>query len=224
MSEDFDAAYFDAGPLRSSRSMTRSLYERSIFRWLEVERPAALNGAGRRALEIGCGFGYAAELFAERGYSVLATDISPHAIKTARAEISRPEITFSVWDATTSLPLPETFDLIAAFEVVEHLAAPAKALGAWFDLLKPGGLLLLTTPNRFGPASRHWRDPTHRSVQGARGWRRTLESSAAWDPIRIGSVQWIPFTWRLNGVMRMVRFPLVGAGLRILAVRGEGRR
>ncbi len=57
----------------------------------------------------------------------------------------------------------ETFDVIFLFEVIEHLELQAgmALLKKSFDLLHPGGRLILTTPNIFNP-SRYWRDVTHR--------------------------------------------------------------
>ncbi len=59
--------------------------------------------------------------------------------------------------------IQEPFDVILLFEVIEHLEFKEgiKLLGKIFDLLNPGGRLILTTPNIFNP-SRFWRDATHR--------------------------------------------------------------
>jgi 2-polyprenyl-3-methyl-5-hydroxy-6-metoxy-1,4-benzoquinol methylase len=218
-SELFDGDYFEAGVLRRSRALTQSLYEGSVFSWLSRLRPDLAHGHGQRALEIGCGYGYCSELFATRGYRVTATDISPHAILRAREEPSRENVEFAVWDATEESPFNEHFALVAAFEVIEHLIDPEAAFAAWHGLLSPGGALVLTTPNRFGPASRHWRDPTHVNVRSAKSWRRALMASGLWADIRIGPVQWIPYVWRLDHKMRSVPLPVVGATLRILATK-----
>ncbi len=57
----------------------------------------------------------------------------------------------------------ETFDVIFLFDVIEHLelGEGARLLKRSYDLLNPGGRLILTTPNVFNP-SRFWRDATHR--------------------------------------------------------------
>lgn len=215
---DFGSGYFEAGAVRRSRPLTRSLYESLAFSWAERHEPRLATGAGRRALEIGCGFGYVAELLAERGYRVLATDVSPFAIERARGEIARPEVELLVWDATRPPPFPGGFDLVVAFEVVEHLVDPDAALRSWRSLLAPGGALLVTTPNRHGPASRHWRDPTHVSVRGAAAWRRALAASGPWASTRVGAAQAVPYAWRVSGRMRLFPLPLVGAALRLLAI------
>jgi 2-polyprenyl-3-methyl-5-hydroxy-6-metoxy-1,4-benzoquinol methylase len=153
--ERFGEEYFQAGAVRKSRALTRSLYESQVLRWLERVHPDTLPGSGERALEVGCGYGYAAELLAEHGYRVTGTDVSEHAIRRAGREVGHPDVDFLVWDATTPPPFDGSFRLITAFEVVEHLADPEAAIRAWHRLLAPAGTLVLTTPNRFGPASRH---------------------------------------------------------------------
>ncbi len=59
--------------------------------------------------------------------------------------------------------IQETFDVIFLFDVIEHLELEegARLLKRSYDLLNPGGRLILTTPNVFNPG-RFWRDATHR--------------------------------------------------------------
>ena len=61
--------------------------------------------------------------------------------------------------------IPETFDVIFLFEVIEHLELEEgmKMLEKIYGLLNDGGRLILTTPNIFNP-SRFWRDATHRQA------------------------------------------------------------
>jgi 2-polyprenyl-3-methyl-5-hydroxy-6-metoxy-1,4-benzoquinol methylase len=213
----FGSEYFDAGMLRRSRTLTESLYDGVAFAWLERHRPDLLAGNGRRGLEIGCGYGYCTDLLARRGYEVLGTDISPHAIAEANRQCARERAQFVVWDATTAPIFDPPFDLVIAFEVIEHLQAPETAIRSWHDLLCANGALLLTTPNRYGLAGRPWKDPTHVNVRTARAWRRALHALAPWADVRVESVQWIPYTWRINHVMRSTPLPLIGSTLRILA-------
>lgn len=215
----FGRAYFERAPLRHSRDLTQSAYQNLVLSWLARIQPQLLEGRGRRALEIGCGYGYATELFADLGYETVGTDISAHAIAQARTEVRYSGVNFECWDATTAWPSSASFDLIAAFEVVEHLADPATAIEQWFSLLSPGGALLLTTPNRLGPASRYWRDPTHLNVLTPRRWERVVRGAGSWSNLVVRSAQFVPFIWRRDGVMRFIPFPAFGANLRILAVK-----
>lgn len=153
---------------------------------------------------------------------MLGTDIAAHAIDRARGEVRRPAIAFEVWDATQPPPFAGGFDLITAFEVVEHLDAPEAAIATWHELLRPGGALVLSTPNRLGPASRYWRDPTHVNVRTGRHWKRSIESAANWQTVDVQAVQWVPFAWRLSGRMRAFALPGIGATLRICAIKAAG--
>lgn len=62
---------------------------------------------------------------------------------------------FEVCDLCTSLPFPDdSFDLVYANFVVEHLTVPQRAFAEWRRVLAPGGALLLLTSNRANPAIR----------------------------------------------------------------------
>lgn len=216
--EAFGEDYFSEGRIRQSRSLARSLYQGQVLAWLRRRAPQALPGNNRQALEIGCGYGYASELLAEHGYRVLGTDISPHAIERARQELKVPGVEFAVWDAGTE-QIEGQFDLIMALEVIEHLPDPDSALRSWAGLLRPGGVLVCTTPNRYGPLSRWKRDPTHINVRSQPAWRKAFSGAADWQQLSIGAVQFVPWTWHIDGVMRTVSLPVVGSNLRIVAVR-----
>jgi 2-polyprenyl-3-methyl-5-hydroxy-6-metoxy-1,4-benzoquinol methylase len=215
----FDEAYFEHASVRHSRQLTHTAYRNLIVSWLAGVQPQLLDGHDRRALEIGCGYGYATELLADLGYETIGTDISAHAIQRAREAIRRRDVSFECWDATTAWSADASFDLIAAFEVVEHLADPGTAIQKWYSLLNRGGALLLTTPNRLGPAARYWLDPTHLSVLTPHRWKATVTAAGSWSRVLVRSVQFVPFVWRRDGVMRFIPLPIFGANLRILAVK-----
>ncbi len=223
--KDFDLAYFRAGPLRDRSSLTQSVYERLVFRWLERIRPEVLRGDGKTALEIGCGLGFTAELIARRGYDVLATDISGEAIESVRSRgPSSSSTRFEVWDASTPPPFAARFDLVVALEVIEHISAYRNALQTWADLVKPGGALVMTTPNAWSPLGRYWRDPTHVSVKSPNVWRREMLPLASWESLQSSTAQFVPYTWRLDGVMRIFPLPVMGASFRLLAVKNGPSR
>lgn len=216
----YDADYFDRAPLRSSKELTTSTYRNLLFAWLGRRWPELLCGTGRRAVELGCGYGYVTELLARQGYEVTGVDVSAHAIARARREVRAPGARFEVWDAAEPPDGASGVDLVVALEVLEHLEDPDAALARWGDLLVPGGTLVCTTPNRNGPQNRYWRDPTHVSVRSEGSWRRALERSGIWSHVEVDAVQWVPGLWRLRHEIRFFPMPLVGAQLRLLARRG----
>jgi SAM-dependent methyltransferase len=93
-------------------------------------------GAGKTALDLGCRDGYWAEKLATKGYDVTAVDLRPKYSKATKV------------DANLALPFPTgSFDLVWCTEVIEHLRDPVFTLSEIRRVLKPGGKLLLTTPN-----------------------------------------------------------------------------
>ncbi len=100
----------------------------------------------RRVLEVGCGKGRFARIFAEEGAKVTGIDPSAALLEHARKILGADFIQTSA----TSLPFPnETFDLVYAVEVIEHLPFLKKSIQEMFRVLKPGGILILLDRNRF---------------------------------------------------------------------------
>ncbi|NVJ71307.1 MAG: bifunctional 2-polyprenyl-6-hydroxyphenol methylase/3-demethylubiquinol 3-O-methyltransferase UbiG [Alphaproteobacteria bacterium] len=105
---------------------------------------------GLRLLDIGCGGGLVSEPMARLGADVVAVDASEKNIKTAsvHAAQSKLEIDFRNTTAEALAEAGEQFDVIVNMEVIEHVADVDAFLGACRKLLKPGGIMLLSTINR----------------------------------------------------------------------------
>jgi SAM-dependent methyltransferase len=106
--------------------------------------------AGRRVLDAASGEGYGSALLATQAADVLGVDLSPEAVAHARARYAgRANLRFETGDATRLDALPNAaFDLIVSFETLEHVAAQEHMLDGFARLLAPGGLLLVSTPDR----------------------------------------------------------------------------
>jgi SAM-dependent methyltransferase len=101
-----------------------------------------------RVLDAGCGTGYGASFLAQSALSVLGIDSSPDAIGFANRQYGRTKARFAV-GLCESLPLQnEAKDLIVAFEVIEHLEGWRLFLEECQRVLAPGGVLLVSTPNK----------------------------------------------------------------------------
>lgn len=99
-----------------------------------------------RILDVGCAQGTLALLLAERGHKVTAVDIRPQFLDYARSRYSHGEIDFLAANVLED-ELPDGFDLVFANQIIEHLVYPAQLLERLSRLLKPGGRLIVTTPN-----------------------------------------------------------------------------
>lgn len=120
---------------------------------IERERGAPL-GAGDRVLEIGCGTAALAAAAASRGAEVVASDVSLRWLVLARKRLVAEgvEVELVCADAEHPVFAPESFDLVVASDVIEHVVRPEAFLAGCDAVLQPGGLLFLATPNRFSLA------------------------------------------------------------------------
>ncbi|MBL8551797.1 MAG: bifunctional 2-polyprenyl-6-hydroxyphenol methylase/3-demethylubiquinol 3-O-methyltransferase UbiG [Hyphomonadaceae bacterium] len=112
--------------------------------------PATARGKplrGLRILDIGCGGGLVSVPLARLGAEVTGVDASPETIEAAKTharEIGL-DIDFRVGAAEE---LTESFDLVLALEIVEHVADVGAFLQACAKLVRPGGKLIVSTINR----------------------------------------------------------------------------
>ncbi len=109
--------------------------------------------AGKRALDVGCGAGLVCEPLARLGAAVTGVDAAQEnvAVAVSHARGSGLDITYRSGEIG-ALGL-SGFDLVCAMEVIEHVADKSAFIAALADALAPGGLMILSTPNRT-PASR----------------------------------------------------------------------
>jgi SAM-dependent methyltransferase len=103
---------------------------------------------GKRVLDAGCGAGYGAAELARVAASVVGADIASDAVVFAREQYRNPNLNFEQ-ASCTALPHPDgSFDLVVAFELIEHLADWRSFLQEVRRLLAPGGQFVVSTPNR----------------------------------------------------------------------------
>ena len=107
-------------------------------------RDTALSGAF--VLDAGCGTGEFSHRAAARGARVVAVDLGLRLVDQARRKV--PQLWGVVGDATVMPFAEETFDYIICSEMLEHTTNPRQAVGELCRVLKPGGCLVVTVPNR----------------------------------------------------------------------------
>jgi len=110
---------------------------------LRLKQVAPYKSSGK-ALDIGCGPGYFLTAAQKLGFDVYGLDPSDYIVSQAQ----------KTWGDRVQLGLiesasyaPESFDLVVAFDTFEHIYDPKQFLSAIHKVLKPGGVLAITTPD-----------------------------------------------------------------------------
>lgn len=160
--------------------------------------------AGKRALDVGCGAGLLAEPLARLGAVVTGVDAAAENIAAAKAHAAGSGLTIDYRHGDlVALGLGQ-FDLVTSMEVIEHVADKGAFVRALADSLAPGGLMVLSTPNRtvrsrlllveaaerFGGIPRgthHWADfvtsEELRELMAAAGLAMGEPQGIAWNPL-----------------------------------------
>lgn len=98
----------------------------------------------KKLLDIGCGLGTFLRVAKSKGFDVCGNDISTYAQKYVKSHLK----TEFFLGQLTKISLPkESFDIVTAWDVFEHIPEVNRAFSAVNICLKPGGYLFLTTPN-----------------------------------------------------------------------------
>lgn len=115
---------------------------------IERYRFACKYAKGKSVLDIACGVGYSGQMFIEAGaVSYEGVDINEKLIDYAKKIYGSNLISYSVGDITT-FNSNKMYDLITCFETIEHVKKYEAAIQNLYSLLKPGGLLFISSPNR----------------------------------------------------------------------------
>ncbi|HEX5460835.1 MAG TPA: class I SAM-dependent methyltransferase [Steroidobacteraceae bacterium] len=116
-------------------------------------------------LDVGCGYGAFMSRMKARGWRVRGIDFDPQAARAAR-DLHGLEVQVGTLEGLTGTD--SQFDVITANNVIEHVADPVDFLVRCRGLLRPGGRVILKTPNasgygarRYGPAWRGLEPPRH---------------------------------------------------------------
>jgi SAM-dependent methyltransferase len=166
---------------------------------LPRERPA-------RTLEVGCGTGAITRTYRDSVDDLIVTDISGRlasATAAANGALGRAEDAMSLSFADAS------FDLVISSECIEHVPEPARAVGEMLRVLRPGGRLVLTTPNRLWlPVVAISQILRIRRFQGNERFLSTRELRAAvvaggGDVLRHTGCHLVP--WQIPGIKPLLR-------------------
>jgi SAM-dependent methyltransferase len=104
---------------------------------------------GRQVLDAACGEGYGSAFLAQSAKSVIGVDLSQEAIGHARSRYGdQKNLSFQACSVAAIPVESQSVDLIVSFETIEHLAQQDEMLREFRRILRPGGLLVLSSPNR----------------------------------------------------------------------------
>jgi GT2 family glycosyltransferase/2-polyprenyl-3-methyl-5-hydroxy-6-metoxy-1,4-benzoquinol methylase/spore maturation protein CgeB/Tfp pilus assembly protein PilF len=164
-----------------------SLYIPHVKRYLLAQTFAS----GKRVLDAGCGAGYGTKLLANVAERVDAVDIDPEAVAFCQRTFVDEKIDWSVGDLRSFEPVENTYDLVTSFEVIEHLTR--EEIPGYLERirtsLKPGGVALISTPNRL--VAEQWQNPFHHAEMTLEEFRSTLETAFNVQAV-LGQTQWSP--------------------------------
>jgi 2-polyprenyl-6-hydroxyphenyl methylase/3-demethylubiquinone-9 3-methyltransferase len=134
----------EAGPMRPLHQMNRLRVG-----WIS-ERVRAHIAPKASILDLGCGGGIATEALARENFSVSGMDASPEAIGVARAHAAEAglNIDYQIGLADDALVAGLSFDAVTALEIIEHVPDQAAFMRSLASLLRPRGLLFVSTLNR----------------------------------------------------------------------------
>ena len=103
-----------------------------------------------RILDVGCGTGFYAKAILDAGAAVTATELSERYLEQAERYVGD-GAAFAIEDAQALSFPDESFDKVLMTEVVEHVPDPREAVREARRVLRPDGLLVVTTPSRLSP-------------------------------------------------------------------------
>jgi SAM-dependent methyltransferase len=165
-------------PLTGERTIPGLAEENYWFRRHEVVYQRLRDRcAGRDVLEAGCGEGYGADLIADVAGLVIGLDYDEATVAHVRARYPRVDMRHG---NLAELPLPDgSVDVVVNFQVIEHLWDQPQFVAECLRVLRPGGLLLMSTPNRvtFSPGRDTPINPFHTRELNAAELTELLEAA-----------------------------------------------
>ncbi len=217
---EFEKEYFSGRNYeRKGKLVKRNVVE--VLKWASKISGVDFSlGNGKRALDVGCAYGYASEMLAGLGYETCSVDLSKWGVGHAKA---RSGGNFLVCDAQTMLPFRTgSFDLVTCFDVLEHVPFPEKALRNMLESCK--GALICTTPNRRveKPVRRITRDydETHVSVKSPSEWQNIVKTLENYKLVKVETFYEVTAKLANSRVLfKSFKVPTLGLTVRILVTK-----
>ena len=223
----------------AERGYAKDYYDRAYFadhpgkRRSNAEVVRQLRSSGMTSgpvLDVGVGAGYLLRTLADSGFEVAGMDHAPEALERA-AEQTEAELRLG--DVCEGIPWPdESFAGVVLHDVIEHLLAPAAALADVRRVLRPGGLVLVSTLNEdsllhslLGKRWSYFKDPTHVQMYSVASLVAALESAGLeelrhWTYFDLNKAgETTPWLRPLRSLTRVVHVARRGESMSVLARR-----
>lgn len=171
-----DSVFFRDGNEHYYLDESNEMSARAKLAWVSEYVPS-----GSRLLDAGSNFGHFLQV-ARAAYAASGFDVSPVAICWSHEHLGVNAVTASIYDLSQFASA--SFDVVTAWDVIEHLVNPLEALRQLHRVLRPGGLIFVSTPDAGSRVARalggHWHylDPEqHRTLFSRATLRSALERS-----------------------------------------------
>ena len=102
----------------------------------------------KNVLDIACGEGYGSWLLAKAAAKIIAVDNNVRVVEKAKKKYVLPHLEFLAGSVDKIPAADHQFDVVVSFETIEHVSAQDEMLKEIKRVLKPGGILLISTPDK----------------------------------------------------------------------------
>lgn len=203
--------YEDVQPAEVASPWRHHLKKRRLYVQRVLERHIKNTGPAARILDLGCGDGNNLTWLSQYASRAYGSDYNP--VRLTRAKVLNPDATLFLADILDYPAEEDAFDIIFFNHVIEHIPDDIAALKAVYRILKPGGLLVLGTPNE---GAWWWQWAYRRDAESLKTsdhchfyTAQTIDAKlkiAGFDVTQIHHMGWGPPDWALDGKIRQKKW------------------
>ena len=131
---------------------------------------------GGSVLDAACGVGYGSAFLADTATHVTGVDSDEETIEYARRRYGAANVEFRPGDVCRLPDADGSYDAVCSFETIEHVDEPERAIAEFARVLRPGGVLVISTPNA-PSTTRQPANPFHQIEWSAADFAQLLATS-----------------------------------------------